>query len=166
MSAQSLQSALKKLEKLDEFAKGIEHKRVENNNRVYEAVENVRKQELSVRITEVTPMAIKLREKVLKNKTILRILKDCKLSIGEVGLILCRSEGVRRHFFRSGPKTTIYFRQDHLLNTKKNEWMIGVRYVFGGPGDKIRVFFDNAAPESIDLRRYHIRGFMTNFPLR
>jgi hypothetical protein len=156
-----LKKALREINKLDEAREKLQNENMKINNKMDEVMEIIQKKALEIRITDVSKTALDFRKKLLRDKRISSILKEYRISIGDVALVKYRDEEIRKHNFISGTKTTYWSRPQRLMSPEDNLWNGTMRYTYGGPLDRIKVLFR----ESKNFQ-YYVCGFMTNFPMK
>jgi hypothetical protein len=115
------------------------------------------------RITDVSEKVIELRGKIMRVKEIRAVLERYKIPIEEVAILWCWNERIYDYGYGHPSKDSYAIKSRNITDPDNNMWAISERYLYGGPGDRIRVFYGRYKKGN---RPYCINGFMTNFPMK
>lgn len=115
-----------------------------------------------VRVTEISKEVVEIRQKIARTKEIKTVLENYNISIDDVALVSCWRERLsgwdddyRCFDYRYHEESK------NIMDPSFNMWIFSERYHYGGPGDKVKVFFDRSKNS-----QNYICGFLTNFPLK
>jgi hypothetical protein len=114
------------------------------------------------RITDTSENVVELRQKIMRVKEIRGVLEKYKIPIEEVAILFCWDERIHDHGHPS-KIDSFAMRHNVITSPRDNMWTISERYVYGGPEDRIRVFWNRYKKGN---RQPYICGFMTNFPMK
>jgi uncharacterized protein with GYD domain len=98
-------------------------------------------------ITETTEEVLDLREKIMRVKEIKAVLDKYKIPIEQVAFLHCWYERIADCELWTipipGSKINSYAIQSKvIMDPHSNKWSITQRYLYGGPGSSMKVFFD------------------------
>ncbi len=109
------------------------------------------------RTAEDTPLYFELKEKILQNDEAKRIIEKYGIPINEIAFI---EEWFERPDFPFCPQP---WSENHvfkrILEDNRRPWAIQRRYLYGGPGDKLKIIFRDC-----HNGRYVLTGYQFKFP--
>lgn len=146
--------AIDELRQIEKTEKELEERRRSLENNRADIIRKISKKELSVRLTEVTKPVLDLREKIMRIEEIRSVLERYRISLDDVALV--KSWGSTLNILNNWET-----RSDTLICPISNIWYVKERYLYGGPQDEMKVFFDQS-----NNGQYYVCGFVTTFPIR
>jgi len=151
---------LERLRRIEKVVKNFKKKMGSLDREREEILKGISDGSNPVRITEINKEVVEIRQKIVRTPEIKMVLEKYNIPIDDVALISCwreRLEGWDKDYHYPGYTNT----SAEITDPDFNMWIISERYLYGGPGDKVKVFFDRSKNS-----QYHICGFITNFPLK
>jgi hypothetical protein len=157
MKAKSIKNPMKELERIEKIQRDLRDKLTSLSNRKEEVGKVL--VESPWRVKKVTPKLEEMRKKAMRIPEIRALLARYKLSIEDAAFITFWRERVEG-CDRRGYLWDCMNKAENLKSPISNHWEVSERYLYGGPGDRVKIIFDESKNSTCC-----IYGFMAKSPI-